>query len=173
MSLIHPLSNSRQNAKNAQQEQKSVNQESVTRQFEQGDSVMYWNEHHKRWYHGTITELQGSRVVVIEGEHGKERKHIDHITKTLAAKSDKVPTQRSPERFPTQRPAESLRDQSSDARESSLVNIPLELANAEVKMPEVLPDAIGDNSQALPTRSSTRKTKPPDRLAYKTLGDNA
>ena len=162
-SLLHPLSNPRQSAKSTQQEQKSINQETETRQFERGEAVMYWNEHHKRWYRGVVAELQGSRVVV-DGEHGRERKHVDHITKTATTEQDKVPVSQL---------SESRKEVVPSVEEKSCVNKPLELPAAEVKTPELTLSTVKDNAPVLPTRSSTRQTRPPERLTYKTLGNNS
>ena len=149
-----------------------------SRQFAVGDPVLYWNVHYKTWNKGTIKELQGSKVFLIQSETGETRKHLDHIVKATAA--DRQPSVIEKPGTVTPQEASSAVDRGSTVaiehdRPASLGQ------NDNIDKGSVPPPQsckIDDNRAVaqprpvveLPQRSSTRTRQAPDRLVYHKFG---
>lgn len=174
-SILHPLNQPKQTAKLLNHEQKVINEERPSRQFNEGESIMYWDTHHRTWYRGVISGLEGSKVFVIDGENGKTRKHLDQVVKNVQPDPSTLPTREQPAaREPTNQTAtqhgnlehDHMAPRSNEPRidktVTSLADLP---SNSDTQNP---PNT--DTSRDLPTRVSTRIKQPVDRLEYSKLG---
>ena len=74
-SLLHPLSKRR--SREFQQEQQVID----VKQYAEGKRILYWDEHHKAWKKGVVSEVEGSKVIGIQTGDRKTRKHLDHVVK--------------------------------------------------------------------------------------------
>ena len=77
-SLLHPLHQGK--GKSAlDQEQTAISKETPSRQFAPGDKVWYKDQFNNAWKRGVVSQLQGTKVLEIDCEAGKLRKHLDHV----------------------------------------------------------------------------------------------
>ena len=83
MSLLNPLSNKQLSCKDIKAHQKAISKEIPSRTFVIGENVKYYDVLKKQYYFGKISNIEGSKVFIIEGERGRVRKHIDHVSKSV------------------------------------------------------------------------------------------
>ena len=177
ISLVHPLNSSKRRDKLIDHEQTVINSESETRQFEVGEKVLFYDEHHKEWRSGVVTQQLGSKMFEIKSELGGVRKHLDQVVKNTIkeASTDKEPEQSGKElvgksgvspvvehgteaAIPTKANPESQSVSSSNDLDNR-APVPTREADLEPSMP---PSTV--------PRTSLRSTRPPDRLSYSKLG---
>ncbi len=79
LSLIHPLSCSRQITAEVKQEQKVIEGEKQLRRFDVGDQVLYRDVRHQRWKKGTITKVSDVQYGVKDEDGYVATRHVDHL----------------------------------------------------------------------------------------------
>ena len=174
LSLLHPLNSRKATKKLCDQEQKVLDSKTSRREFAVGEKVLFWNELHKNWNHGTVKELQGSKVMVITTVDKQEtRKHLDHVRKDGASCSRSEPGQNhsrveeeprltmsdvNPQQSPEPVPDQSI-DQEHDHKASLRLG---QLESHEKPANEPVESDISNRPK--------RQIKLPDRLNYSKLG---
>ena len=83
MSLLNPLSNKQLTSKDIKADQRAISKEIPSRTFVIDENVKYYDVHKKQHYFGKIVDIEGSKVFIIEGERGRVRKHLDHLSKSV------------------------------------------------------------------------------------------
>ena len=83
MSLLNPLSNKQLSFKDIKADQKTISKELLSRKFVIVENVKYYDVLKKQYYFGKIVDFKGSKVCIIEGERGRVRKHLDHVSKSV------------------------------------------------------------------------------------------
>ena len=175
--LVHPLNSSKRRDKLIDHEQTVINSESETRQFEVGEKVLFYDEHHKEWKSGVVTQQLGSKIFETQSELGGVRKHLDQVVKNTikGASTDKEPEQSGRDvvgkngvspvvehgteaAIPTKANPESQSASSSKDLPDNRAPVPTREANLESSMPP-----------SIVSRTSLRSTRPPDRLSYSKL----
>ncbi|KAL5260053.1 hypothetical protein ACHWQZ_G010240 [Mnemiopsis leidyi] len=173
--LLQYLDNRRKATKKlCDQEQKVLDSKTSRREFAVGEKVLFWNELHKNWNHGTVKELQGSKVMVITTVDKQEtRKHLDHVRKDGASCSRSEPGQNhsrveeeprltmsdvKPQQSPEPVPDQSI-DQEHDHKASLRLG---QLESHEKPANEPVESDISNRPK--------RQIKLPDRLNYSKLG---
>ena len=159
MSLLNPLSNKQLTSKDIKAHQKAISKEVPSRTFVIGENVKYYDVLKKQYYFGKIVHIEGSKVFIIEGEKGRVRKHLDHVSKSVILSNiESVPS-------------------ISESLPVCIESVP---SNSE-SLP-VCSESVPSNANQPPSESdqfvstedyrrySTRNKKPPDRLHYDYLG---
>ena len=141
MSLLNPLSNKQLSPKDIKADQRAISEEIPSRTFVIGENIKYYDVLKKQYYFGKIVDIEGSKVFIIEGERGRVRKHLDHISKSVIPSNiESVPS----------------------ISESLLVCT--ESVPSNVNQPSSESDQFVSTEDY--RRYSTRNKKPPDRLDY-------
>ena len=173
LSLIHPLSSSRQQTMLANQEQKVIDSEKHLRRFSVGDPVLYRDTLHKSWHKGTVKETSDKLYIITTADGLVVRKHIDHIVASTGVPETKDPA------------AGEVRETEKAAyRHGERPNV--QIARPEcLSKPVVEPVVDSNSSNNCEPSSSTsnapksveielarpkRMIKAPDRLSYEKLG---
>ena len=174
LSMLHPLNNSRRHNKLLAHEQKVIEKETVKRQFSVGENVLFWNTHRQSWCRGTIKELLGSKVFLIETDEGQTRKHLDQITKEGHSISEKTAALDSLEPLPTPDRTEPIVVTQGHDHEAAIPVVKHDIESPEPSLtkPSIEKhDLIPPNLPELPRcKLGIRERKGPDRLAYHKLG---
>lgn len=79
LSLVHPLSSSKEQVVEARQEQRMMDGEKRLRRCSVGDKVLYRDVLHNEWRKGTVSETSDKQYGVITESGLVVKKHIDHI----------------------------------------------------------------------------------------------
>ena len=186
LSLVHPLSHSRQLTADIRHEQKVVNGEKQLRRFEVGDSVLYRDVLHKSWKKGTILETSDVQYKISTENGSVVTKHIDHVVGYQAGGTQKLPELESSEQGREMNV--SAGKYRSD--ENAQIPQPRDMIDQPNKLDKLIPhnnnssnnDSVNGKSKltsntplAKPPvtcdlNKPKRNVKPPDRLVYSKLG---
>ena len=130
-----------------------------SRTFVIGENVKYYDVLKKQYYFGKIVDIEGSKVFIIEGERGRVRKHLDHVSKSIIPWNIESVTSIS-ESLPV----------CIESVPSSSKSLPV--CTESVPSNENQPSSESDQFVLTEDyrRYSTRNKKPPDRLDYDYLG---
>ena len=146
MSLLNPLSNKQLSSKDIKADQRAISEEIPSRTFVIGENVKYYDVLKKQYCFGKIVDIEGSKVFIIEGERGRDRKHLDHIISksVIPSNIESVPS----------------------------ISESLPVCTESVPSNANQPSSESDQfvSKEDYRRYSTRNKKPPDRLDYDYLG---
>ena len=189
LSVLHPISTPPRESRKFDHEQQVIEKQSPSRQFGEGDHVLYWDEHRRDWKPGVVSETQGSKVLLIRGEFGETRKHLDQVVKdhrsTRSMLNDSAIPKTSTglsDRLNVTIGHEQAIDSSVAGKEheqagSVKLQLDSDLPSSSSITPAIpvvqdAPTPIPLQVNAEPRRTSTRATRglPPDRLQYDRLG---
>ena len=177
LSLLHPLHQGKRKSHLAK-EQTAMQKETAHRQFVPGEKVWYWDQFNTAWKRGVVIQLQGTKVLEIEGETGNVRKHLDHVVhdhtvapKPLNLSHSDQPEPGGAENQCTEKSRGDLTVEHGikPKFEESSHEPSLESKNSETCTPESV-KTDSSLSKILPNERPKRKISQPSRLTYDKLG---
>ncbi|XP_063694604.1 uncharacterized protein K02A2.6-like [Bolinopsis microptera] len=79
LSLLHPFTDSRENAKSAKEEMERVKQDTKLRRFKVGDQILYRDLINNKWKRGVIRSVSDVHYSITMENGSTCTRHIDHI----------------------------------------------------------------------------------------------
>ena len=168
LSLLYPSKST-----NAKQEQAVIDKDRY-REFQVGDKVRYRDVRNQSWHEGVVKLKEGSKVYVIEGTNGEVRKHVDQLITRYDSPSIKLPEKSNDLKPTINLPPVNL-PESNIPTGLDLLNKPDIVSpspGTEHRITEHRPTPSQTEVAQPVTRSSSRVSKPPERLSYQKLGGN-
>ena len=186
LSLVHPMSCSRQMTSEVKQEQKLIDSEKKLRRFQTGDKVLYRDTLHKLWKKGTVVETSDVQYKLATEEGAVVTKHIDHVVGYHPSRDQILESVEQERKLPEATNHES----ESNAQISRPIDLSTQPSTVEKLVPKsnlsnedsvsvevpkpVLPSPANapdiDNSNAMVNARPKRTVKQPDKLEYSKLG---
>ena len=173
LSLVHPLSCSRQQAN---EEKQVIEADKTLRRFVVGDPVLYRDVLHKSWHRGVVKEVSDKQYIITKADGSVVKKHIDHI---VASTSEPATVDKFLDKVVEAGKTIDGHNESGNiqiARPEQIRSRPTvehEQANTD---PSISTDTRSQPDNELSSRPSlefarpARTTRPPDRLGYDKLG---